>query len=452
MSDRIVTMDKIVNLAKRRGFVFPSSEIYGGLASCWDYGPLGVELKRNVKEAWWRDTVTSRPDVVGLDCAIMMHPRVWEASGHVKNFTDPLVDCKKCKQRFRADQLDMVQCPEKPSKHPGECGGELTGARQFNLMFETHMGPVEDSGATVYLRPETAQGIFVNFVNVVNSARMRPPFGIAQIGKSFRNEITPGNFLFRTREFEQMELEFFVKPGDDDEWFKYWLDRRIAWYREYGIRAERLRLRPHASDELAHYAKGCSDVEYDFPIGWQELEGIANRTDFDLKQHIEYSGKDLSFYDDGTKERFVPYVIEPSAGADRSTLAFLVDAYDEDEAEGEQRAVLRLHPSLAPIKVAVLPLMRKAGLPEKASEIVETLRPHCAVAYDQAGSIGRRYRRQDEAGTPLGITVDYQTLEDETVTLRDRDSMQQERIATAELLDVVRERIAPPTSSRGLLP
>jgi glycyl-tRNA synthetase len=447
-----VTMDKIVNLSKRRGFVFPSSEIYGGLGSCWDYGPLGVELKRNVKEAWWRDTVTSRPDVVGLDCAIMMHPRTWEASGHVKNFTDPMVDCKKCKGRFRADQLDQVSCPEKPSKHPGQCDGELTEARLFNLMFKTHMGPVEDTAAVVYLRPETAQGIFVNFVNVVNSARMQPPFGIGQIGKSFRNEITPGNFLFRTREFEQMELEFFVKPGDDDAWFKYWLDRRFAWYTDYGIRPERLRLRPHDPDELAHYAKGCSDVEYEFPIGWQELEGIANRTDFDLKQHIEYSGKDLSFYDDETKERYVPYVIEPSAGADRSTLAFLVDAYDEDGPENDRRAVLRLHPSLAPVKVAVFPLMRKAGHPEKAKEIVDMLRPHCAVAYDQAGSIGRRYRRQDEIGTPLGVTVDYQTLDDDTVTLRDRDTMEQERVAIADLLGIVKTRIAPPTTPHPLRP
>jgi glycyl-tRNA synthetase len=444
LSNRNVTMEKIVNLAKRRGFVFQSSEIYGGLSSCWDYGPLGVELKRNVKEAWWRDTVTTRSDVVGLDCAIMMHPRVWEASGHVQNFTDPLVDCKKCKQRFRADHLGQLQCPEKPSKHPGECGGELTESRQFNLMFKTHMGPVEESAAVVFLRPETAQGIFVNFLNVVNSARMRPPFGIAQIGKSFRNEITPGNFLFRTREFEQMELEFFVKPGEDDAWFRYWLDRRMAWYKLYGLDPERLRLRPHASDELAHYAKGCADVEYDFPIGWQELEGIANRTDFDLRQHMQFSGKDLSYFDDQTKERYVPYVIEPSAGADRSTLAFLVDAYYEDEVEGEQRAALRLHPSLAPIKAAVLPLMKKGGLAEKATEVLEMLRSHVAVAYDHAGSIGRRYRRQDEVGTPLGITVDFQTLEDDTVTVRDRDTTNQERVAVADLLALVRERTAPP--------
>jgi len=445
-------MDKIVNLSKRRGFVFPSSEIYGGLGSCWDYGPLGVELKRNVKEAWWRDTVTTRPDVVGLDCSIMMHPEVWVASGHVTNFSDPMVDCKKCKARFRADHIEHAQCPEKPSKRPGECAGELTEARQFNLMFRTQMGPVEDSSAQVYLRPETAQGIFVNFINVVNSSRQRPPFGIAQQGKSFRNEITPGNFLFRTREFEQMELEFFVKPGTDDAWFQYWLARRMAWYTDLGINPARLRLREHASDELAHYAKGCSDVEYEFPIGWQELEGIANRTDFDLKAHTEHSGKNLSFFDEGSKERYVPYVIEPSAGADRSTLAFLVDAYDEDEADGEQRVVLRLHPSLAPIKVAVFPLMRKGGLPEKSHEVVDMLRPYCAVTYDQAGAIGRRYRRQDEIGTPLCVTIDYQTLDDATVTLRDRDSMEQERLPIDGLLGAILPRIAPPTAGHSLRP
>jgi glycyl-tRNA synthetase len=451
-NEPVVTMDKIVNLSKRRGFVFPSSEIYGGLGSCWDYGPLGVELKRNVKEAWWRDTITSRPDIVGLDCSIIRHPKVWEASGHLTNFSDPMVDCKRCKARFRADHIADLRCPEKPSKRPGECQGELTEARQFNLMFKTHMGPVEDTAAVVYMRPETAQGIFVNFANVVNSSRTRPPFGIGQIGKSFRNEITPGNFLFRTREFEQMELEFFVKPGDDDAWFEYWKNRRMSWYTDYGIDPKRLRMRPHASDELAHYAKGCSDIEYEFPIGWQELEGIANRTDFDLKSHMEASGKDLSFYDDVAKERYVPYVIEPSAGADRSTLAFLVDAYDEDGPEDDRRSVLRLHPALAPIKVAVLPLLRKNGHPEKADEIVNMLRPHCAVVYDQAGSIGRRYRRQDEIGTPLGVTVDHQTFEDETVTLRDRDTMEQTRVAIGELVDLVKERIAPPVSTHALRP
>ncbi len=452
MSDRAVTMEKIVNLCKRRGFVFQSSEIYGGLISCYDYGPLGVELRRNVKEAWWRDTVTTRPDIVGLDCSILMHPKVWEASGHVSNFNDPMVDCKVCKARFRADHIGTAQCPKKPSKKPGECEGELTAARDFNLMFKTHMGPVADSAAAIYMRPETAQGIFVNFVNVVNSTRMRPPFGIAQQGKSFRNEITPGNFLFRTREFEQMELEFFVPPGSDDAWYAYWQERRMAWYRAYGIKPEHLRLRAHADDELAHYAKGCADVEYEFPIGWQELEGIANRTDFDLRQHMEHSGKDLSYFDDQSKEHYVPYVIEPSAGADRATLAFLVDAYDEDGPDDDRRTVLRLHPSLAPIKVAVFPLMRKGGLPEKADEILALLRPHVAVAYDQAGSIGRRYRRQDEVGTPLGVTVDYQTLEDETVTLRDRDTMEQQRVAIADLLAIVRERVAAPVYTGPLAP
>ncbi len=439
---RPVTMEKVVNLAKRRGFAFQSSEIYGGLASCWDYGPVGVELKRNVKEAWWRSMVSTRSDIVGIDCAILMHPRVWEASGHVAGFTDPLVDCKKCKERFRADHLLSVQCPEKPSKHPGECGGELTEARQFNLMFKTFMGPVEDTASTVFLRPETAQGIFVNFLNIVNASRHKIPFGIAQIGKSFRNEITPGNFLFRTREFEQMEMEFFVKPGDDERWFEYWKATRLQWYRTYGIRPENLRLRPHAEDELAHYAKGCVDVEYQFPFGWQELEGIANRTDFDLKQHAEFSGKDLRYFDEETRERFVPYVIEPAAGADRATLAFLVDAYDEDEAEGETRAVLRLHPRLAPVKAAVFPLLRKDGQPERAQQIRDILALHFPVQYDQAGSIGRRYRRQDEIGTPYGITVDHQTMQDDTVTVRDRDSMQQERIQIGRLVDELTRRLA----------
>ncbi len=452
MSNSVVTMDKIVNLCKRRGFVFQSSEIYGGLISCYDYGPLGVELKRNVKEAWWRDTVSSRADIVGLDCSILMHPKVWEASGHLTNFSDPMVDCKLCKGRFRADQLEQARCPKKPSKRPGECEGELTEARAFNLMFKTHMGPVEDTAAAVYLRPETAQGIFVNFSNVVNTSRNKPPFGIAQIGKSFRNEITPGNFLFRTREFEQMELEYFVKPGEDDAWYEYWQQRRLQWYLDYGIDPAKLTLRAHDEDELAHYAKGCCDVEYEFPIGWQELEGIANRTDFDLKQHIEHSGKDLSFFDEQDKERYVPYVIEPSAGADRATLAFLVDAYDEDGPENDRRTVLRLHPSLAPIKVAVFPLMRKGGLPEKAQELIALLGSRVAVDYDQSGSIGRRYRRQDEAGTPLGVTVDYQTLEDETVTLRDRDTMEQERVAISELLDVVVEKTAPPPPYPKLSP
>jgi glycyl-tRNA synthetase len=430
------TMEKVVNLCKRRGFVFPGSEIYGGLGSSLDYGPLGVELKRNVKEAWWRAVVTSRDDVVGLDCAIIMHPRVWEASGHVQGFSDPLVDCKSCKQRFRSDHVSGPRCPE--------CGGELTEARQFNLMFKTYVGPVEDSASVAYLRPETAQGIFVNFRNVLETSRLKLPFGIAQIGKSFRNEITPGNFLFRTREFEQMELEFFVRPGEDEHWFEYWRDERFRWYVDLGIARERLRLRPHGADELAHYARGCADVEYQFPFGWSELEGIANRTDFDLKRHAEYSGKDLSYFDEERRERFIPWVIEPSAGADRSTLAFLVDAYAEDEAEGETRTVLRLDPRLAPYKAAVFPLLRKEGQPERAHKICEDLRRHFAADYDQAGSIGRRYRRQDEIGTPFGITVDHDTMRDGTVTLRDRDTMTQIRIPEERLIDELRARLAGP--------
>lgn len=439
--NRPVTMEKIVNLAKRRGFAFQSSEIYGGLASCWDYGPIGVELKRNVKEAWWRDMVMRRADIVGIDCSILMHPRVWEASGHVAGFTDPLVDCKLCKERFRADKLMDARCPRKPSKHPGECEGELTEARQFNLMFKTFMGPVEDTASVVFMRPETAQGIFVNFLNVLHTSRQKIPFGIAQIGKSFRNEITPGNFLFRTREFEQMEMEFFVRPGEDEQWYEYWREERLNWYTKYGIRREHLRLREHARDELAHYAKACVDVEYHFPFGWSELEGIANRTDFDLRRHAEYSGKDLSYYDEETKERFYPYVIEPAAGADRATLAFLVDAYDEDIAEGEPRVVLRFHPRIAPVKVGVFPLLRKEGQPERALEIADLLRQHFTVQYDQSGSIGRRYRRQDEIGTPFGVTVDHQTLKDNTVTLRDRDTMQQERISVERLVEELKRRI-----------
>ena len=428
-------MDRIVNLAKRRGLVFQSSEIYGGLNSCWDYGPIGVELRRNVKEAWWREMVWSRGDIVGLDCSILMHPRVWEASGHVAGFTDPLVDCKKCKSRFRADHPDVLE------KHAESCDGELTDARQFNLMFKTFMGPVEESANAVFLRPETAQGMFVNFANVLDTQRRKLPFGIAQQGKSFRNEITPGNFLFRTREFEQMEMEYFVRPGEEGEWYEYWKKERFDWYVRLGIKPENLRLREHEADELAHYARGCADVEYQFPFGWSELEGIASRTDYDLKKHSEWSGKDLSYHDAETRERFVPYVIEPAAGADRATLAFLVDAYDEDEVDGEVRAVLRLHPRLAPVKVAVLPLLRKNGQPEKAQEIFAQLRPHLVAQYDQAGSIGRRYRRQDEIGTPFAVTIDHQTLEDDTVTLRDRDKTSQERIHQTDLLAELLRRI-----------
>ena len=431
------TMEKVVNLCKRRGFIFPSSEIYGGIGSTWDYGPVGVELKRNVKEAWWKAVVTRRNDTVGLDASILMHPRVWEASGHVAGFSDPLVECKSCHHRFREDHVEGKACPE--------CGGELTEARQFNLMFKTFMGPVEDTASTVFLRPETAQGIFVNFANVLDTARQKLPFGIAQIGKSFRNEITPGNFIFRTREFEQMEIEYFVKPGEDEEAFQSWQETRFQWYVDNGVRAENLRIRPHGSDELAHYAKACVDVEYEFPFGWSELEGIANRGDFDLKRHMEFSGKDLTYFDEVSRSRYVPYVIEPSAGVDRPLLAFLVDAYDEEEVEGDRRIVLRLDPRLAPFKAGVYPLLRKEGHPERAQEIRDILKEHFPVVYDQAGSIGRRYRRQDEIGTPFGITVDHETMKDQTVTLRDRDLMTQVRIPVDRLVDEIRRRMDPRT-------
>jgi glycyl-tRNA synthetase len=427
------TMDKIVSLAKRRGFIFQSSEIYGGLNSCWDYGPLGVELKNNVKRAWWRKVVQERDDMVGQDASILMHPRVWEASGHVAGFTDPLVDCKSCKQRFRADHLEGDKCPA--------CGGELTEARQFNLMFKTFMGPVEDSAAIVFLRPETAQGIFVNFNNVLTTTRMKLPFGIAQIGKSFRNEITPGNFTFRTREFEQMEIEYFVKPGTDEAIHEEWLKQRFQWYIDLGLTRERLRLREHAKDELAHYAKGCYDIEYYFPMGWSELEGIANRTDFDLKRHMEYSGANLKYFDQEANEHYVPYVIEPSAGADRGTLAFLLDAYHEEPDKEETRVVLKFHKALAPYKVAVLPLSKKEPLVAMAKSIEKELRQHWMVDYDDSKAIGRRYRRQDEIGTPYCITVDFQSLEDQAVTVRDRDTMEQERIPVAELTKYVWEKM-----------
>ncbi|MEW6746691.1 MAG: glycine--tRNA ligase [Planctomycetota bacterium] len=437
-------MDKLVSLCKRRGYIFQASEIYGGLNSCWDYGPLGVELKRNVKNAWWRSMVHERSDIVGIDSAILQHPRVWEASGHLEGFTDPLVDCKKCKRRFRADQLDQVQCPEEPKKHPGECHGELTEVRRFNLMFKTFMGPVEDSSAIVYLRPETAQGIFVNFLNVQSAARLKPPFGIAQIGKSFRNEITPGNYIFRTREFEQMEMEYFVLPSEWDKWFDYWRQERFDWYRRLGIDQEKLRLRHHDKSELAHYSNACSDVEYLFPFGWSELEGIASRTDFDLRRHSEFSGKDLSYFDDQTRERFYPFVIEPAAGVDRAALAFLCDAYREEDVRGETRVVLRLHKSLAPIKVAIFPLVKRDGMPEKAHQMEMELRRHFTTFYDEAGAIGRRYRRQDEVGTPYAVTVDGDTMKDGTVTLRDRDSMEQVRVPADRLIGIVQERLQDP--------
>jgi glycyl-tRNA synthetase len=539
-------MEKIVSLAKRRGFIYPSSEIYGGINGFWDYGPLGVELKRNIKDAWWHDVVRcpavgpdGRPiQMVGLDCSIIMNPKVWEASGHVVNFNDPLVDCKKCKARFRADTFERIMLyavPEIPppnfdweqyrlrhiqpqitagvhasnclcdqgasleaikarakrlldSKnakfmqvpacdpdghvhteqfidrhgkfyhlaHPlakaqsGDqcplCDGELTDARKFNMMFKTHCGAMEDSASLAYLRPETAQGIFVNYPNVLDTTRVKIPFGIAQIGKAFRNEINPRNFTFRSREFEQMEIEFFCHPSQADPWYEYWRDARFKWYIDHGLKSSKLRLRNHEKDELAHYARACADVEYEFPFGISELEGVANRTDFDLTQHQKFSGRDMTYFDDETKERFIPYVIEPSGGVDRATLAFLCEAYDEDEAPDEKgamqkRTVLRFHPRFAPIKVAVFPLVKKDGMPEKAQAIYQACAKHLAAFYDEKGAVGRRYRRQDEAGTPFCVTVDGETNENGTVTVRDRDTMQQVRIPGDSVLAYVRERL-----------
>jgi glycyl-tRNA synthetase len=435
MSKRAVTMEKIVNLCKRRGIVFPTSDIYGGLGSTFDYGPLGIELKRNVKEAWWREMVQYRADVLGLDSAIFQHPRTWEASGHLQNFTDPMVDCKECKNRFRADKIAGDKCPN--------CGGQLTEARQFNLMFKTFMGPVEETASVVYLRPETAQGIFSNFENIVDTQRVKLPFGVAQQGKSFRNEITTENFIFRTREFEQMEMEFFVRPdtAEEEKWYRYWVDFRFNWHVKFGIKGEHLRKREHATDELSHYSSGTTDIEFLYPFGWGELEGVAKRGSFDLDQHAKFSGKDLTYFDEDTKTRFRPWVIEPALGVDRAMLAFMLDAYDEDVVEGEERIVLRLDPRLAPTKVAVYPLLRKLGQPEKAIAIRDELKKHFTVAYDQAGSIGRRYRRQDEVGTPYGVTIDHQTMEDDTVTIRDRDAMTQERVPAARLVGLIAERI-----------
>jgi len=448
MAADVVTMDKIVSLCKRRGCVFPSSEIYGGVGSSYDYGPYGVLLKNNVKGQWWRAMLQERDDIVALDSAIIQHPTTWHASGHLAGFTDPLIDCRTCKLRFRADKLQDAQCGRRPSKKPGETPDcDLTEAREFNLMFETSVGAVKDEGSTVYLRPETAQGIFLNFKNYLQFSRKKPPFGIAQIGKSFRNEITPGNFIFRTREFEQMEMEYFVPPDEAGQWFDHWLEQRRGWYLRLGIREDHLRLRAHDADELSHYSSGTSDVEYLFPIGWQELEGVANRGDFDLRQHAEHSGQKLEYVDTATGERYVPHVIEPAAGADRAMLAFLVDAYDEDEIGGEQRVVLRLHPQLAPVKVAILPLVKKDGQPELAREVWRGLREHLQAEYDEGGAIGRRYRRQDEIGTPWAVTIDHQSLEDRTVTLRDRDSLKQQRIAIDELHSELERRLRSPWSS-----
>jgi glycyl-tRNA synthetase len=451
MSTDVVTMDKVVALCKRRGFIFPSSEIYGGVGSTYDFGHYGVLLKTNVKGEWWRAMLQERDDIVALDSAILQHPRVWEASGHLAGFTDPLVDCRTCKARFRADHLGDLACPKKPSKHPGEfeeC--DLTEARDFNLMFETTVGPVKETGSTAYLRPETAQGIFINFKNVLQFSRKKPPFGIAQVGKSFRNEITPGNFIFRTREFEQMEMEFFVPPAESPQWYEHWKAERRRWYEELGIRPDHLRLREHDADELSHYSSGTADVEYLFPIGWSELEGIANRTDFDLRAHAEHSGQALEYFDGQTKERYVPHVIEPAAGADRATLAFLVDAYDEEQVEGESRTVLKLHPRLAPVKAAVLPLVRKDGQPELAREVHRELRGAMQTEYDEGGSIGKRYRRHDEIGTPWCVTIDHQSLEDRTVTVRDRDSLSQDRVPIADLRSELAARLAAPWTSPKL--
>jgi glycyl-tRNA synthetase len=477
-------MEKLSALTKRRGFIFQSSEIYGGINGAWDYGPLGVELKRNVKDAWWKAVVRDREDVVGLDSSILMHPMTWKASGHVSNFADPMVDCKKCKKRYRVDEIEPeyettgkvpTQCPDP------KCKGELTPARKFNLMFETFLGPLVESAAKTYLRPETAQGIFANFQNVVNSTRIKVPFGIAQIGKSFRNEINPKNFTFRSREFEQMELEFFCKPGSDEEWFKYWVEERKKWYVSLGMNLGKLRFREHEKEKLSHYSKATTDVEYEFPFGWGELEGIANRTNFDLRAHQvgmrslgkwkgedlqdfqltadlsdrdkftadkavpgedeEFNAGKLSYFDDEEKKRYIPFVIEPSAGADRATLAFLVDAYDEDVAGNETRNVLRLHPRLAPIKAAVLPLVKKDGMPERANKIYEDLKKRWSVSYDESAAIGKRYRRMDEVGTPLCITIDGETLTGAGVTVRERDSMKQERIAEDKLVEYVENQI-----------
>lgn len=439
------TMDEVVALCKRRGLIFPASEIYGGIANTYDYGHYGVLLKRNVTDAWWKAMIQERDDIVALDSAIIQHPKTWEASGHLAGFSDPLVQCLgKCKKRYRLDHLQedaeakgedpaLVKCPT--------CGGDLSEPRAFNLMFQTNIGPVQDEGSTVYLRPETAQGIFLDFKQTLNYARKKPPFGIAQIGKSFRNEITPGNFIFRTLEFEQMEMEFFVPPEEAEQWYEYWCQERLNWYVKLGIDPERLRLRPHDAEELSHYSSGTSDVEYLYPIGWSELEGVANRGDFDLTQHAEHSREKLEWKDPQTGKGYLPHVIEPAAGLGRTMLALLCEAYDQDDIGGETRTVLRLHPTMAPIKVAVLPLLRKDGHPEKAREIYTALRKRMSAEYDEGGHIGKRYRRQDEIGTPYGITVDHQTFEDDTVTLRDRDSLTQERVPVEGLADLLESKI-----------
>ena len=427
-------IDKLTSLCKRRGFIFQSSEIYGGLSSTWDYGPLGVELKRNIKDSWWKTMVWERDDMVGLDAAILMHPDTWKASGHIESFTDPLVECKSCNRRFREDHIDADSCPE--------CGGELSEPRMFHLMFKTHMGPVEEDAAIVYMRPETAQGIFVNFNNVVTSTRKKLPFGIAQVGKAFRNEITTGNFIFRTREFEMMEIEYFVMPGEDEEIHERWMDECLDWYYSIGVNPEKLRLRQHESDELSHYAKATYDIEYEFPWGWGEIQGISNRTNFDLKAHMEMSGERLTYFDDKSGQHVIPYVIEPSLGVDRAVMTLLVDAYTEEETESaagkkDTRVLLKLHPSVAPVKVAILPLSRNEKLAPLARNVYDTIRKSNLIdghiQFDDAQSIGRRYRRQDEIGTPMCVTVDFDSLEDDKVTIRDRDSMDQSRVPLVSL-------------------
>ena len=439
MEDQVstVSMDAIVSLCKRRGFIFPSSDIYGGLSSAWDYGPMGVELKNRIQRFWWKTMTQLHDNIVGLDASILMHPKVWEASGHVGSFVDLLVEDTVTNERFRFDQL-----PEENQKSmTSPAGNPLSEPRRFNLMFQTHLGPVADEGSVVYLRPETAQGIYVNFKNVVQTSRQKVPFGIAQVGKAFRNEIVTKNFIFRTCEFEQMEMQYFVHPSEDEKWFETWKAERMGYYKALGIRPERLRFKEHGPDELAHYAKAAFDIEYLFPFGWKELEGIHNRTDFDLSRHAEFSGKDLTYLDDGAKERFIPYIIETSAGLNRSLLTVLIDAYEEQELDGDKRTVLHLHPEIAPITVGVFPLVKKDGLAEKAREIEKDLRHDFSTFYDQGGAIGRRYRRQDEVGTPYCITIDYETMEQGTVTLRDRDSMEQSRVKVEDLAENIRRRI-----------
>ena len=448
MANHPDVMEKLVSLSKRRGFIFQSSEIYGGTGSVWDYGPLGVELKRNLQERWWKAMVRSRSDIEGLDSAILMHPRVWEASGHVGGFVDPLVDCRNCKKRFRADDPKIKGVPGTPEAQCPACGmkGTLGEARQFNLMFKTFMGPAEDTASIIYLRPETAQGTYVNFLNVQQSTRQRVPFGIAQIGKSFRNEITPGNFIFRTREFEQMEMQFFVEPGTDMEWFEYWKAERMKWHLGLGLDPSRVEFHEHGPTELAHYARAAFDVQFDFggSLGFQEIEGIHNRGDFDLTQHQKFSGKKLEYFDQGANKRFVPFVVETAAGPNRTLLALLVNGYREEAVEGETegRVVLGLLPALAPIKAGVFPLVKKDGQPEMAKKIADDLRQSFAVFYDDGGAIGRRYRRQDEVGTPFCITVDFDSAANNSVTVRDRDTLQQERIGVDALKEYIGSRIA----------